>query len=111
MNTLLHITQKQQWQNAQKEGIYHANSLDTEGFIHCSTSQQILKVANTFFAHQKDLVLLYIDSAKVKPEIRYETVEENEKFPHLYGELNLDAVVKVVDFEPNQDGLFTLPTD
>lgn len=106
MNLILHITQKEQWEKAKNEGIYHAHSLDTEGFIHCSTSEQIIKVANTFFVNQKDLVLLYIDSDKVKPEICYETVAENEQFPHIYGELNLDAVFKVVDFKPNEDGLF-----
>jgi uncharacterized protein (DUF952 family) len=111
MSTILHITQQKQWIKAQTEGIYHATSLDTEGFIHCSTSKQIIKVANTFFANQKGLVLLYIDSDKVKSKICYETVEGNEQFPHIYGELNLDAVFKAVDFEFNQDGLFTLPTD
>lgn len=111
MNTLLHITQKEQWIKAQTKGIYRATSLDTEGFIHCSTSKQIIKVANTFFVNQKDLVLLYINSDKVNPEIRYETVEGNEQFPHIYGKLNLDAIFKVVNFDSNQDGLFTLPAD
>jgi uncharacterized protein (DUF952 family) len=111
MNVILHITQQEQWEMAQHQGIYRADSLDTEGFIHCSTPKQVIKVANRFFPHQKGLVLLFIDSDKVTPEIRYETVEANEQFPHIYGELNLDAIFKVVEFEPGEDGFFNLPSD
>lgn len=111
MNIILHVTGKEEWKKAQLAGIYRAASLETEGFIHCSTPKQIIKVANTFFANQKGLILLYIDSDKVQPEIRYEIVEGNEKFPHLYGALNLDAVFEVVEFEPGKDGLFELPVN
>ncbi|NJK50852.1 DUF952 domain-containing protein [Candidatus Gracilibacteria bacterium] len=111
MNVILHITQREQWEQAQRQGSYRADSLMTEGFIHCSTPKQLVKVANTFFTHQNGLVLLYIDSDKVTSEIRYETVEANEQFPHLYGELNLDAVFEVVKFQPGEDGLFNLPAN
>ncbi|MHC5729338.1 MAG: DUF952 domain-containing protein, partial [Nostoc sp.] len=49
MNTILHITKRQQWEQAKDLGSYRADSLDSEGFIHCSKSTQIVKVANTFF--------------------------------------------------------------
>ncbi|MCU0533796.1 MAG: DUF952 domain-containing protein [Hydrococcus sp. Prado102] len=111
MTVILHITPQEQWQVAQHQGIYRADSLDTEGFIHCSTPKQVIKVANHFFPHQKGLVLLSIDSDKVTPEIRYETVEVNEQFPHIYGELNLDAVFEVIEFEPGEDGFFNLPAN
>jgi uncharacterized protein (DUF952 family) len=111
MNTILHITQDKQWKQAKVVGTYRGDTLDSEGFIHCSTPTQIIKVANTFFQNQKELVLLYIDSNKVKPEIRYEGVEDNELFPHIYGALNIDAVFKVIDFEHGEDGLFELPQE
>ncbi len=109
MTTILHITQREQWEEAQLAGTYRGDTLDSEGFIHCSTATQVIKVANFLFINQKGLVLLCIDSDKVKPEIRYEGVEEDELFPHIYGALNIDAVSKVVDFEPGEDGFFELP--
>ncbi|WP_066378709.1 MULTISPECIES: DUF952 domain-containing protein [unclassified Anabaena] len=110
MNTILHITNREKWEEAKKIGNYHADSLDTEGFIHCSQVTQIIRVANRFFQHQKELVLLLINSDLVQPEIRYE-IADGELFPHIYGELNLDAVYQVIDFEPGEDGLFELPPE
>lgn len=111
MNTILHITKRQQWEQAKNLGSYRADSLDSEGFIHCSKSTQILKVAKRFFYNQKELVLLFINSDKVKAEIRYEEAEIGELFPHIYGELNIDAVYQVIDFEAGEDGLFELPQE
>ncbi len=108
MNTILHISKRQQWEEANNTGSYRAESLETEGFIHCSQASQITKVANRFFRNQTELVLLFIDTDKVKAEIRYE-MADGELFPHIYGELNLDAVYQVIAFEPGEDGLFELP--
>jgi uncharacterized protein (DUF952 family) len=108
MSLILHIAKRSQWQQGQEAGVYRVDSLDTEGFIHCSTLIQIVRTANAFFSGESGLVLLCIDSERVQPEIRYE-LADGEQFPHIYGPLNLDAVTQVVDFEPNLDGKFELP--
>ncbi|KAF3888759.1 MULTISPECIES: DUF952 domain-containing protein [Nostocales] len=106
MSIILHITQKEQWEQAKRDGVYRGDTLDSEGFIHCSQPKQVIKVANTFFYNQQGLVLLFIESNKVSSEIRYEGVEEGEQFPHIYGALNVDAVTQVIDFQPGEDGFF-----
>jgi uncharacterized protein (DUF952 family) len=111
MHIILHITQHHQWENAKLIGCYRGDTLDKEGFIHCSTPRQIVPTANRFFANQQGLVLLCIDADKVIPEIKYEGVATDELFPHIYGSLNLDAVFQVIDFEPSEDGLFTVPAE
>lgn len=105
----MHITHRDQWRQAQAAGAYRGDTLDTEGFIHCSTPSQVVWVANSFYRGQPALVLLCIDPAKVEAEIKYEGIDGGERFPHVYGTLNLDAVVDVVAFEPEADGFFTLP--
>ena len=110
MKIILHITQTAQWEQAKATGIYYNNTLDSEGFIHCSTIEQVEKTANTFFANQAGLVLLCIDSEKVQAEIKYEAVGE-QKFPHIYGMLNIDAVIDAITFPPNADGKFKLPAE
>lgn len=107
---ILHITPRKQWEAAQRQGEYRTASLRKEGFIHCSTIRQVLGPANNLFVGQHDLVLLGIAPEKVTAEIRYEdTHGVGQRFPHIYGPLNLEAVVHVFDFPPNEDGTFSLP--
>lgn len=108
MGIILHITQTVEWEQAKATGIYYNSTLDSEGFIHCSTIPQVEKTANNFFANQTGLVLLCINSEKVQAEIKYEAVGE-EKFPHIYGALNIDAVVDAIAFPPEFNGKFKLP--
>lgn len=93
------------WQDAKRTGEYRADTLSSQGFIHCSTPGQLIGVANLFYKGRSDLVLLSIDSKRVKAEIRYERVGEIH-YPHIYGPLNIDAVIKVQQFRPNPHGTF-----
>jgi len=70
----------------------------------------VVQVANQRFRGQSGLGLLFIDTDKVDAEIIYENLEGGQElFPHIYGELNCDAVARVAKFEPGVDGYFTLP--
>ena len=111
MNTILHITGQKMWLQAQKMGFYRCESLETEGFIHCSHPEQVVATANRFFRGQRGLVLLAIAPSLVHAEIKEEEVPLHGCFPHIYGELNLDAVVWVIGFEPNEQGEFELPLE
>ncbi|MFP4344658.1 MAG: DUF952 domain-containing protein [Anaerolineales bacterium] len=107
---IVHITSKIAWESAQDEGSYRGDTLESEGFIHCSRLEQVLGVANDRFPGEEGLVLLCIAEERASAEIRYEDCyETGEAFPHIYGPLNRDAVVRVVDFPPRADGTFTLP--
>ncbi len=111
MNRILHITSRAQWEQAKNLGTYRSDSLATEGFIHCSTLGQAIGSANRFFKAKPDLVILSIDPDRVKAEIRDEGTDPNNLFPHIYGELNIDAVLQVNDLETPQDGSFILPIE
>jgi uncharacterized protein (DUF952 family) len=110
MNVIFHITRSQQWEKAKQVQSYRGDTLDTEGFIHCSTLPQIVRVSNKLFAGQTGLLLLSIDSEKVESELKYELVA-GENYPHIYGPLNLDAVLQVFEFEAGADGKFQLPAE
>ena len=105
---LFHITERSSWQAAKEKGSYQAPSLATEGFIHLSKKEQVVETANRFYKGQSGLVLLGIEPDRLQGELRYDEVAHGI-FPHLYGVLNLDAVVQVWPFEPTADGSFTFP--
>jgi uncharacterized protein (DUF952 family) len=106
---LLHITPRAWWEAAQAAGAYAPPSLEAEGFIHFSTLGQVIATAHRFYSGQTGLVLLEIAADRLPAEVRYEMAGNGERFPHLYAPLNLDAVGRVVPFEPGPDGTFTLP--
>ncbi|MDP1546690.1 MAG: DUF952 domain-containing protein [Anaerolineales bacterium] len=117
---IYHITSKQEWASAQQNGEYTAPSLGTEGFIHCSTAAQVVHVANAFYRGRTDLVLLKLAEDRIKSQVKWEApagppapgISESDSFPHIYGTINLDAVITVLDittpldagFQPDSNG-------
>lgn len=117
---IYHITSRSAWGEARQNGEYLAESLETEGFIHCSTGAQVLPVAEKYYLGQHGLLLLMIDPARLSSDLKWEPpsggtpppgVPEGDLFPHIYGPINLNAVVKAVDLESNPDGNYDLPID
>lgn len=110
MAVIFHITTREVWEGATPVGSYRPEGFAAEGFIHCSTREQVVRVADARFRGQSGLVLLCIDTERVAAEIVYENLEGGrELFPHIYGELSAGAVVEVLEFEPGADGRFSFP--
>ncbi len=100
---IYHILDRKQWEKAKETGFYAPDSLEKEGFIHCSMKKQILPTAKRRFRRSKDLLLLVINPKKVKAKIVYEDLKGmGEKHPHIYGKLSLGEIESAVEFVPNQ---------
>jgi uncharacterized protein (DUF952 family) len=117
MNIILHITQRGDWETSASCGYYKPSSLNSDGFIHCSSIEQTVDTANQFYPSQHGLVILCIDENNTEAEIKYEgpvcvgDQRVDVLFPHIYGPLNVSAVVRVVDFIPDVNGKFRLPEE
>jgi uncharacterized protein (DUF952 family) len=118
MTMILHMTPRPRWLAALDSGTLTADSLEREGFIHTSFPDQVERVANKHYRGLTDLVLLCIEAERVGSEVRYEGPIDphtgqpepgRELYGHVYGPINVDAVIKVIDFPPNPDGSFSLP--
>jgi uncharacterized protein (DUF952 family)/uncharacterized glyoxalase superfamily protein PhnB len=112
MQTLFHIARRRDWDGAQRDGAYRTSTLgrtlEQQGYIHLSFAGQVQHVADAFYAGVGDeLVLLSIDPAKLPAPVRIEPAEAtDERFPHLYGELPVDAVRRVIPYVADACGRF-----
>jgi uncharacterized protein (DUF952 family) len=110
METVLHITPREEVAEAEAKGFYRPRSLGDEGFIHCSYAHQVCRVANALFAGVTGLVLLEIDKVRTGCDVIDEDLYgSGEAFPHIYGSLPWEAVLAVHDFPCKDDGTFALP--
>jgi uncharacterized protein (DUF952 family) len=101
---IYHIAEAADWEQAQRDGQYtmstRGRTLAEEGFIHASTASQVALVADAFYQGEPDLLLLVIDTERVGPELRYEQVPgQPDPYPHIYGPLNLDAILEIRPFK------------
>jgi uncharacterized protein (DUF952 family) len=95
-NIIYHITSTTLWELATAQGYYEAPSLAYEGFIHCSQRHQIAGVLERYYQGVNDLILLVINTNLLQQEWKYELAPSvNEEFPHIFGPINLDAVVAI----------------
>lgn len=95
---IYHVTTNAAWQQALNDGFYTAPSLEIEGFIHNSTEAQVAGVLERYYKNATDLLLLHIDESKLTAPLKYELAPSvNEAFPHIFGPINVDAVVKTVE--------------
>ncbi len=93
---IYHVVTKQNWQIAVQKGIYAADSLAAEGFIHCSKQEQVKGVLERYYSGQTGLLLLHIDENKLISPLKFEIAPSvNESFPHIFGPLNIAAVFEV----------------
>jgi uncharacterized protein (DUF952 family) len=105
MERLFHIARIADWEQAQRDGVYRVSSLgkhlDDEGFIHLSFAHQVKSVADAFYPGMTDLVLLELDPQRLGAPVVIEST-----FPHLYGEIHVQAVALVRPYPPRPDGTF-----
>lgn len=106
---IFHITDRESWERALQEEVYVAPSLFSEGFIHCSAREQVTRVADALYAERDRLLLLEIDPGELDAEVRWEG--EEERFPHVYGAIPLDAVGRVAPLERDASGRFAFPPE
>lgn len=108
---LLHLVPASTF-DADADEPYAPASLGTEGFVHCSTVDQVAGTARLLFAGTEDLLLLVVDprrlaGARVAVEDLYGV---GQGFPHVYGPIPRDAIVEVRPYPPGRGGRWSRPT-
>ena len=108
--TIYKICSASAWREAERQGVYRGSEVDrSDGFIHSSTAAQVESTARKHFAGQKGLFVIAIDADALGDKLRWEPAREGALFPHLYDELDLAAVIKVLDMPLRSDGSHQIP--
>ena len=108
--TVYKICPRALWQDAEREGVFRGAPVDMrDGFIHFSTAAQVAETAALHFAGADDLVLIAVNSNSLGPALVFEPSRGGNLFPHLYGELPLAAVDRVMPMPLGPDGRHLLP--
>jgi uncharacterized protein (DUF952 family) len=97
MPIIYHVTTADEWISAYQNKLYEAASLKSEGFIHCSEEHQVAGVLERYFEGKNDLVKLVIDTNKLTSRYIQEwSPSVRDTFPHIYGPINVEAVIEVI---------------
>lgn len=106
----VHLCGAQEWEAAQRTGVYAPDSLEAVGFVHLSSVEQVHLPANRLYADRTDLMLLRIDGARLTSPVRWEpgvpSDPDGMEFPHLFGPLPMEAVISVTTYRPGPDGRY-----
>jgi uncharacterized protein (DUF952 family) len=98
------------WRNAERSGVFRGSAVDAkDGFIHFSAAVQVEETAAKHFAGERDLLLLHVDSGTLGERLKWEASRGGALCPHLYGDLDLAAVIRVEPLPLGPDGRHQFP--
>jgi len=110
MPTIYKIIPAYLWRDAERDGAFAGSPVDVnDGFIHFSTGEQVVETAAKHFAGQRDLLLLHVDADRLGAPLKWEPSRGGALFPHLYGALDVTAVIRVDPLPLAADGRHQFP--
>lgn len=111
MRITYHGTPKAYYESLDPHQPYIPRDFAQEGFIHCTDGRQAVSIILTLFCRNEpgEWLVLYIDQDRVQAPIKYE--DPAGIYPHIYGPLNRDAIVKVAEIGRAPDGTFLMPPE
>lgn len=96
---IIHCLRQTTWERYKSKDYYGIEYIEAEGFIHCSEINTFANVAPNFIEVTDGMLILCIDTGKVQPEIKWENGDNSgTSYPHIYGLLNMDAIVEVLPY-------------
>jgi uncharacterized protein (DUF952 family) len=92
---IYHIVAPDAWERFKDEAFYEAESLASEGFIHCSYRHQLGEVLERYYAHAGRVLILHINPSRLASPLVAEPSTKGEIYPHIYGTINSRAIVDI----------------
>lgn len=92
---IYHIVTPETWENFKDEPFYEAESLESEGFVHCSYYNQLPEVLERYYKNAGRIFILHINPHLLTFELIAEASTGGEIYPHIYGKIKKLAIVNV----------------
>lgn len=109
MALIFHLITEQDWESVSGAQHWRPPSLAEEGFIHCSADEeQAMRVVARLYPNRADMLALEVDTEKLNSPLVSEASRSGEIYPHIYGPLDLSAVVKVRRVDQDGNGGYFL---
>lgn len=88
------IFEAAQWKQFQSDGVFNGSPVDiADGYIHLSSSEQVMGTIDKHFAGHADLIIAKIDLTILGDSVKWEASRGGALFPHIYGALPMLAVL------------------
>ena len=105
------VMTKKEWQDAKQNGVFKGSEVDvSDGFIHFSTAAQVQETVGKHFAGQQDLLLIRFGAEQFGDVLKWEISRGGDMFPHLYGDLPVEAANSVWQLPLKSDGQHQFPS-
>lgn len=104
---IVHCMEKKAYEKQKNEKFICYEELGKDGFLHNSEVRHLHLVLPRFENKKEDYVLLCIDESKLIHELKYEYSPSLQRdFPHIYGPINADAIIEVLDYLKDENGKY-----
>lgn len=104
-NRAYKIMTARDWAAFQAAGAYDGSPVDLrDGYIHLSAADQLTETASKHYAGQDSLMLLEVELAPYGSAVVWEPSRGCVLFPHLYGRLTVETVIRASPFRVTDAG-------
>ena len=102
----LHLVPTEVWERQQGGPTYLPEAYEGDGFIHLTIGESnVIDVANRYYRQDaRAYSVLELDKDRIVANVQFD--DDSGIYPHVYGPLNVDAVVAVRPVRREQDGTF-----
>lgn len=90
---IYHVVSPSYFKTFEGKEDYYPLRFEEEGFIHNCFEESFDYVFNTHFKGIDEVLILKIDPSKIKAQIIIEGDQHPMGFPHIYGPINMDAII------------------
>lgn len=99
---IYYLMTRDEFDFALDEEEYWPDNFDDTGYIACVSEEGIPSLERNNDANE-ELILLTIDAQKLESAVIYEDLKGDQIMnPHIYGFLNMDAVICTETFDPSK---------